>query len=75
MGLLRRDGETQMANSGSTLILPPYFSQPFLRKPDVSPDSLAICQLFLELDEGHIIVIKFRNAFFFFPIDVVLGVK
>lgn len=29
----------------------------------------------LEFDQGYVIVIKFRNSFVFFPIDVVVGMK
>lgn len=41
----------------------------------LSPDSRVIIQLFLELDQGNVIVIKFRNSCFFFPANVVVGVK
>lgn len=47
----------------------------FSQNPDGSPDGGLILELFLEPDEGHVIVIKLRNAFCFFCIEVVLRMK
>ena len=76
IGLLRRDGETQGQHIGPAPVLQHPLAQTFLlRVPEGSPDSLVIRQPLLEPDKGHVIVIKFMNAFCFFPIDVVVGVK
>lgn len=48
---------------------------PFSQNPHGSPDSLLILELLLELDEGHVIVIKLRNAFCFFCIEVIVWMK
>lgn len=47
----------------------------FSQNPHGSPDSLLILELLLEFDEGHVIVIKLRNAFCFFCIEVVVWMK
>lgn len=52
-----------------------YLPQALLRDSGISPESIAILESLLELDQGYVIVIKFRNSFVFFPIDVVVGMK
>ena len=47
----------------------------FSWNPDGSPDGGLILELLCELDEGHVIVIKLRNAFCFFCIEVVVWMK
>lgn len=56
-----------------TLYLPSLPAPPFSQ--EATPESFTKLQLVLELDQGHVVVIKFSNSFCIFLTDVVLGVK
>lgn len=65
-----------MVTSGPAPVFRPHLSQAFLPgEPDGSPDGLVILQLFREPDQGHVIVIKFRNIFCGLCVEVIVWVK